>query len=365
MKTPTNEYEMIKENWNENISIIKDKKTKNLCICKKIFMKSEKEIMNAENEAKILSKLSHKNIVKYYESFKENNYLFIIMEFCSKGDLRRLIEKAKEDNKHIYQSFIKSIVLDICSGIKEIHEKNIIHRDLKPENIFISKDNTFKIGDFGISKKLVGTSHAKTGGIGTSNYIAPEVLNCKEYNNKVDIWSLGCIIYELFTLEKCFGFDENIMAMLNKINNGEHGKIDLNIYSSDWQDLIDSLLQKDPNKRPNIKDVYDKVNKLKDNVPKKITFTFARMFRGSRELQFIDISIMDTHGVFDYSEMCQDCVKLETIKLPTIYNENSKMDNMFKNCYNLKEIYLKSDLNINLLKNQLKKDNINPKIIIV
>ena len=365
MKTPKNEYEMIKENLNENISVIKNKKTNDFFICKKIFMKNEKEIMNAENEAKILEKLDHKNIVKYYESFKENNYLFIIMEFCRKGDLRSLIEKVKKNNKHIYQGLIKSIVLDICSGIKEIHERNIIHRDLKPENIFISEDNTFKIGDFGISKKLVGTTHTKTGGIGTTYYIAPEILNYKEYDNKVDIWSLGCIIYELFTLEKCFGYDENLISMVNKINNGEHGKINLNIYSSDWQELIDSLLQKDPKNRPNIKDVYDKVNKLKDNEPRKITFSFARMFSGSRELKIIDISIMDTHGVFDYSEMCQDCVKLETIKLPTIYNENSKMDNMFKNCYNLKEIYLKSDLNINLLKNQLKKDNINPKIIIV
>ena len=124
-------------------------------------------------------------------------------------------------------------------------------------------------------------------------------------------------------------------------------------------------MQKDPKNRPNIKDVYDKVNKLKDNEPRISIFSFAHMFSGSRELKIIDISVVDTHGVFDYSEMCQDCVKLETIKLPTIYNENSKMDNMFKNCYNLKEIYLKSDLNINLLKNQLKKDNINPKIIIV
>ena len=131
------------------------------------------------------------------------------MEYCSNRDLKIFIGKYKSDNKFIDQSIINSIVLDICSGLKEIHKNNIIHRDLKPENIFISKDNIFKIGDFGISKKLEGTKHAKTGGIGTMSYMAPELLNGQKYDNKVDIWALGCIIYELFTLEQCFDFNDN------------------------------------------------------------------------------------------------------------------------------------------------------------
>ena len=368
MEAFKNKYEMINEDMYNNISLIKNKKTDNLCIRKKIFINNEKDINQAENEAKILKNLDHKNIVKYYESFKDKKYFFIIMEYCGNEDLRKFIEKYKNNNKYIDQNTINSIVLDICSGLKEIHQKNIIHRDLKPENIFISKDNIFKIGDFGISKKLDGTIHAKTFG-GTKNYVAPELLKGQKYDKKVDIWALGCIIYELFTLKPCFD-PSNGFAMVNKIISGDYEKISLKKYGTDWQDLIDSLLQIEPKNRPDIEDVYHKVNELKKKIPKmdndkKISFSFAGIFKGCKSLEVIDLSRADTHRVFDYSGMCQDCVKLNSIKLPTIYNANSKMDNMFENCYNLKEIYLKSDLNINLLKNQLKKDNINPEIIII
>ena len=168
-------YEIIEE-LNEVISIIKKKNNNNKYILKKIYINNKEEMDNVENEAKILKSLDHKNIVKYLESFKEKRFFYIIMEYCENSDLKKYIEKYKNKNQFIDQNLICSIVLDICSGIKEIHENDIIHRDLKPENIFISHDNTFKIGDFGISKKLNRTKHAKTKGIGTSYYMVPELL---------------------------------------------------------------------------------------------------------------------------------------------------------------------------------------------
>ena len=84
MKTPKNEYEMIKENWHENISVIKNKKTNDFCICKKIFMKTEKEIMNAENEAKILEKLDHKNIVSIMNHLKKIIICLSLWNFVAK-----------------------------------------------------------------------------------------------------------------------------------------------------------------------------------------------------------------------------------------------------------------------------------------
>jgi len=100
-------------------------------------------------------------------------------------------------------------------------------------------------------------------------YMAPELLKGQKYDNKVDIWDLRYIIYEIYILGQCFDFnDNNLIIIVNKINNGEHGKINLNKYSSDWQDLIDSILQIDPKKRPNIEDFYDKINEMKDKIPK-------------------------------------------------------------------------------------------------
>ena len=294
-------------NNNIYISLIKNKKNNSNYILKKIYMNSE-ELNKNENEVKIIKKLKHENIVKYYDSFKDNNYLFIIMEYCQNSDLSKFIKNYKDNNQSIEESIISSIVLDICAGIKEIHKNNIIHRDLKPENIFITDEHKCKVGDFGISKKLEGTNHAKTQGIGTIFYMAPELLSGNPYDNKVDIWALGCIIYELFTLEQCF-FDKNLITAMNRINQGNHGKINLDKYSSDWQDLIDLLLQKEPEKRPKIEDIYKIVNKLK--------------------------------------------------------NRNSIiLENMFRNCNSLKVVNLKSKYYLNLFKNQLEKDNINAKLVI-
>ena len=346
---------------------------------------------HAENEARILKSLAHQNIVKYCEQFTINKFFYIIMEYCDNLDLKAFIKEYKNNNKFIDQNIIYLIVLDICSGIKEIHKKNIIHRDLKPENIFISKDYKIKIGDFGISKKLNKTEHAKTQNIGTEFYMAPELIEGEEqYDNKVDIWALGCIIYELFTLEVCF-YSKNRLQLFNKILEGNYQKINLEVYSSEWQNLIDSLLKINSEDRPDIEEVYNKVIELKnvkakknnynsldkissgilnrDNTSEKKRdskniFSFCRMFRGCPYLEHLDISVMESCYVNDYSEMCKDCVKLKTILLPTIHNGNAKMDGMFQNCPNLEKIYINNSLNIDQLKNQLKKDKINPEIII-
>ena len=132
----------------------------------------------------------------------------------------------------------------VCIGIKEIHKNNIIHRDLTPDNIFINKNNKIKIGDFGISK--INIDYAKTQ-IGKIQYLAPEIILGNKYNNKIDIYTLGCIIYELLTLNKYYND--------TKINNKD-GKIDVNIYNQKWQNLLDLLLNNDINKRPNIDEVY-------------------------------------------------------------------------------------------------------------
>ena len=94
--------------------------------------------------------------------------------------------------------------MQICEGLNIIHDNKIIHRDLTPDNIFIDDNNKIKIGDFGISKIITTfNKYAKTQ-IGKSHYLAPEIDKGIEYNNKVDIYSLGCIIYELFTTNEYY-----------------------------------------------------------------------------------------------------------------------------------------------------------------
>ena len=182
------------------------------------------------------------------------------MEFCEYSDLRSYIKKFKNQNKNkkIAESVIRLIITELSNGLKDIHSKNVIHRDLKPENIFISSDHLIKIGDFGISKILDGTDYAKTFA-GTYYYMAPEVIKREKYSKKVDIWSLGCIIYELCTLNRCFDSCD-IFELANKINSGIHGKIDLNYYNDYLQEIIDLCLKKNDKERPNIEHINELIS---------------------------------------------------------------------------------------------------------
>ena len=142
-------------------------------------------------------------------------------------------------------------------GIKLIHNNNIVHRDLKPENIFIDINNKIKIGDFGLSRNF-NSYKAYTltpNGAGTTQYNAPEVIDEGKYNKKADIWSLGCIIYELFTLN--LYFYDKLFDRIKTINNEK------------YQKLINSLLQIDFNKRPDINQIindYVDEGKINNNI---------------------------------------------------------------------------------------------------
>lgn len=231
---------------------------------KKISIKglNEDQINSIENEAKILSNIGDTNnhIVKFYGSCINNDDFYILMEFCEGLDLNKFI---KEKNTLIDETLVYNIVLEICLGIKELHKRNIIHRDLKPENIFIDKNHHIKIGDFGISRQLTSTKYTYSV-IGTNFYMAPEIINAVQYNTKVDIWSFGCIIYELLTLKVCF--EGKGLSFVNKITSGKHGKIDTNKYKPKWQELIDSLLKLNYKERPDIESIYNFI--LKELNPK-------------------------------------------------------------------------------------------------
>ena len=144
---------------------------------------------------------------------------------------------------------IYKIIKQLCLGIKEIHNKNIIHRDIKPENIFINEKMEIKIGDFDISKQFnPNKEYMETlNRAGSIFYMAPEIIAKGIYNEKSDMYSLGCIIYELFTLSKYY----------NDREYDEIRKIDSKKYNNKWQDIIYSLLQIDSNGRMNINHLYN------------------------------------------------------------------------------------------------------------
>lgn len=236
---------------------IMNKNDKKIYALKKIVLTGQNKVDldSIKNEALILKTINNENIVKFYDSFFFNNSFYLIMEYCGNSDLKSFINKHKNKNQLISEIVINVIIKGLCNGIKAIHDKKLIHRDLKPENIFISDDYNIKIGDFGISKILNGTNYAQTFA-GSLSYMAPEMINGKKYNNKVDIWSFGCIIYELSTCKICFS-DESIINLVNKINSGVHGKIDTSHYTDGLQNLIDLSLKADFKERGSIEDIIN------------------------------------------------------------------------------------------------------------
>ena len=226
----------------------KVKKDNNYYVLKQISLLglSEPEKNDVKNEAKFLSKIKSKYVVKYCDSFEYDNKLNIVMEYCENGDLNTFIEKRKKIRKKLEEDEILKIFIKILLGLADIHKMKIIHRDLKSLNVFLKKDNDIRIGDFGIAKLLDKTFYAKTF-IGTPYYLSPEICKDIPYNYKSDVWALGCILYELCTFEFPFTGKSQASLILNIINGTPK---DIGNYSPELKNLVKKLLNKDYKKRP-------------------------------------------------------------------------------------------------------------------
>eukprot|EP01062_Namystynia_karyoxenos_P072642 TRINITY_DN6896_c0_g3_i1.p1 TRINITY_DN6896_c0_g3~~TRINITY_DN6896_c0_g3_i1.p1 ORF type:complete len:589 (+),score=195.87 TRINITY_DN6896_c0_g3_i1:108-1769(+) len=179
------------------------------------------ELRTAVNEVQVLSLLQHANVVRYIDHFPDSDgFLNIVMEYCPGGDLAQLIDKKKELGDPFTEPQVGFMAFQLLQAMKYIHSINIIHRDLKPANIFLTKDHTLKIADFGISKLVGGSSVAQTV-VGTPFYLSPEICENRPYNHSTDVWSAGCVIYEIAALEKAFS-GSNILAVVRKVTEGRY-----------------------------------------------------------------------------------------------------------------------------------------------
>ena len=237
-------YKVLKKT-NNNIYVIKQVP---------LFGLSEKQITDVKLEAKILSSVKSIYIVRYYDSFEENNYLNIVMEYCDGGDLNQFIEKNKESNILLKEDLIWTIFLKITIGLATLHKSKILHRDLKALNIFLTKNLDIKIGDFGVAKILTQTGFAKTL-IGTPYYLSPELCDEQPYNDKSDVWALGCILYELCTYNHPFNAKCQASLIL-KILQSNPEPINKD-YSENLQKLINLILDKNHKTRPSCNEILN------------------------------------------------------------------------------------------------------------
>ncbi|KAG5479888.1 hypothetical protein LSCM4_05896 [Leishmania orientalis] len=208
---------------------------------------------SAQKEIDMLRTLNHPNITRYVDHFEHKGSLFIVMEYANGGDLYMRIKQQQGQlfsEKRILQCFSQ-----ICLALTYMHERRILHRDLKTQNVFLTKDGVVKVGDFGISTVLRNTYELKHTICGTPYYFSPELCLNKPYNNKSDVWALGCVLYEMTTLNHAFD-GSNMKALVQKILKGVYPPIHP-MYSNSLSRLISAMLQIDPHKRPNVSQVLD------------------------------------------------------------------------------------------------------------
>ena len=227
-------------------------------------LKSRYDIQGLIGELKILCFHDCPYLLRCKEIFYENSHIHIVTDYANYGDLSVYIKKFKNTTRRISEKTIWLIFIKCCYGIDYLHEYNIIHRDIKPANILLSKNSNVLIADFGISKILEKKLHSCTM-IGTPYYISPEMYKDKQYDKKIDIWALGCILYELVTLTVPFDAN-NMHALKHKVMQGKYYEDKSIHYSTDLQKMIRFLLEKDSENRPSIKDILEsKIFKRKEH----------------------------------------------------------------------------------------------------
>lgn len=205
---------------------------------------SQKEKESALNEVRILASFTHPNLIAYKEAFidESTSTLCIVMELADE-DLQKKISFHKSSGTFFPEEEIWRAIVQITQGLMLLHSNNIIHRDLKSANIFIS-NHVMKIGDLNISK-VNKDSMAHTQ-IGTPYYACPEIWKSEPYDFSCDIWSFGCVIYEMAALVP--PFTGNMKDIGEKVKKGSYPKIPAQ-YSSDLVNTIRSFIQVKPSLR--------------------------------------------------------------------------------------------------------------------
>ena len=202
---------------------VRSKLNNNLYAMKIVDLKKIKDknlLKYTDREAKILPKLSHPHILKYYNTFQKDSSLYIITEYIKNGDLSDLIRAHKKLDIPFMEEELWDIFYQCINALCYIHEKGIIHRDIKSLNIFIDDNMKIKIGDFGLSalnpsqykihkfEYSNGTYldlKSNNSVVGTEFYRAKEMREKGEYDQKVDVYAMGCVFFELIYLDNIMG----------------------------------------------------------------------------------------------------------------------------------------------------------------
>lgn len=222
----------------------------------------EKDKLNIINELRILKFCNCPFLLNYHYSYITNHHINIITNFAKYSDLSKIINSHKLKKRKFEEDVIWSYFIQVALGIEYLHFNNIIHRDIKVANVFLDENDKIYLGDFGICKVLNMEQHLTDTQIGTPYYMSPEIVKRKTYSKKIDIWSLGCFLYELIYFKPPFTGKDISSLFKNVLKKNFDKSIDKNIIKNKYIDLKPSYRkhniynQYDPD-RPYLPRIYD------------------------------------------------------------------------------------------------------------
>ena len=307
-------------------------------------------------EIEIMYKIHHPNVVRLFSHFEDNQNCYFIMEFISQGNFYNLLLKQK--NKCLEPQMVAKLMKDIINAVYFLHQMNppIIHRDIKPENALLSENSVSKLTDFGWSNYINDENEQRNTFCGTPIYLAPEMIQGTGHDERVDIWCIGCLMFELLVGRPPFSGPNKEGLMYNILKN----KITYpNTLDEDAKDLIQQILKTDPKQRislqdiikhsfftkfyPNVSDELIKPNQISDIPPYVISKDTPQSVVTKKEKESIKRKR-------DVSPVPETKLHLEQLK-------DSKGCNVNTNCVNDNKLKIENEKLIEEKEQLLKKYN--------
>jgi len=214
---------------------------------------------NALREVQVLRRLQHPHIVEFLGAFADTRdttggTLCLLMAYCEGGDLQQRLMTVRQEGQHLSEQLALRWFDQLCSAVAYVHSRQVLHRDLKPSNIFIAgsgDEETVAVGDFGVSRPLAHALELVTTMVGTPCYLSPEVCRGRPYSYKSDVWSLGCVLFEMIALRPPFGQAANLEALVAQIVKAEY--VVSEGLAEEYPEAIRcarAMLRTDPERRP-------------------------------------------------------------------------------------------------------------------